>query len=104
MPEGKLQRSKKREYHIAIFSKDLCVLLHAIPLPLLNVLKEKLSVTLDQMLNVGRETTVCLKVLHVLHHVILLLPLNVMMGSLSVTWEPMVDAGWAIIVCLKVRE
>merc|ERR1712062_392725 len=60
-----------------------------------------MGVTLDQMLDVGREITVCLKALHVLHHVILLLPLNVMMGSLSVTWEPMVDAGWVIIVCLK---
>jgi len=38
-----------------------------------------LSVTLDLMVDVGQETTVCLKALHVLLHVIPLFLLNVLM-------------------------
>ena len=54
---------------------------------------EKLSATGDQMENVGKGTSACLKDLSVLFHAILLLRLSVQKERLYVTLDQVEDAG-----------
>ena len=54
--------NKRRNYSTTFSIQELCAPLHVMLLLLLNVLMEKLSVTLGQTVDVGWETTVCLKV------------------------------------------
>ena len=85
---------------ISAYLLEVFARLPAIPQSLLNVLKERLLVTWDQMLDAGRGITAyplevfVLPLSAILQH----LP-NVLKGKWSVTMDHMLDAGRGISVC-----